>query len=495
MTAPRIALVPLDERPVTTTLPHQIGAVAGVIVDLPPAAALPHKRIPGDRGLLANWLQETAPTATAAVVSLETLGFGGLIPSRLSVEDELAVAARWELLRDLGVPVHASSVILRTPNADDADEEPTYFAAHGRALHAWSASLHHGQPDSSTVPAAVRSDFLNRRLRNHLLNLRALRLTSEGVLKSLMIGADDTAVWAVGSVELQRLRDWISWLELGDRARAYAGADEVGAVLVARVLAHTLTRRLTVAVVAADPDRMRLVPRYESRPLIEAVNEQVAACGAIGTDEWTKADLVVVVHPPDPQGGDLAIDPPTTLDEDSAHRTAALVSQLVDDGCRVTVADCGLPNGAHDSLINALRFRLGDWDRLAGFAGWNTASNSVGTAVAIGVAYLVGVQLGTFDGLAHARLLRSRLLEDWGWMAVERGRIRTEQGTDLTRHDAVAPDSPLIGLAESRLAHRLAELDPAWRLKPGSFRFPWARTAEVDFELEPSAGSPPVPQG
>jgi hypothetical protein len=481
----RIALVPLDERPVTTRLPRQVAAVAGVDVLLPPPEALPRKRGPGDLDRLRAWLIEAAEGVDAAVVALDTLGQGGLIPSRIGAADELTIAARWEPLARLRIPVHASIVILRTPDADDADEEPDYFADHGRAIHAWSASLHRGHPEPGQIPVPVKSDVLGRRLRHHVLNLHAVQLAHRNVLDSLAIGADDSAVWGVGSLELQWLRNWIDWLDLGGRVRGYAGADEIGTTQVARAITATEPAAVRVAVLAADTDRLRLVPRYESRPLADTITDHLAACGAVPAVDRTTADLILVVHPPEDGRKDLAIEPPEHLDDEAARRSAALITELVDQGHAVAVADCGLSNGAHDTLIQELRSRLGDWDRLAGYAGWNTAGNTVGTAVAAGVTYVVAQRQGRFDPAAHAQLLRHRLLEDWGWMARERGRIRAELGTDRTRHDHVPPDSRVIADAETRLADRLHDLDPGWQLVPGSVRLPWDRTAEIDFRLQP----------
>lgn len=42
--APVVALLPLDERPVTGRLPAMVGAVAGAQVLLPPVSLLPRSR-------------------------------------------------------------------------------------------------------------------------------------------------------------------------------------------------------------------------------------------------------------------------------------------------------------------------------------------------------------------------------------------------------------------------------------------------------------------
>ena len=92
----RIALVPLDDRPVNTELVRDVAAIAGATVDIPPAPLLPNYRSAGDADGIGAWLLDLSRGALdAAVVSLDMLGYGGLIPSRIS-HDALRVVLQHE---------------------------------------------------------------------------------------------------------------------------------------------------------------------------------------------------------------------------------------------------------------------------------------------------------------------------------------------------------------------------------------------------------------
>ncbi|GAB3838477.1 DUF4127 family protein [Kribbella italica] len=479
----RLILLPLDERPATTALPQLVGAVAGVQVVLPPAHLLPRLRSPGEREDLGKWLVQQAPGAAGAVVALETLGLGGLLPSRLGAEGLSQVLNSWEVLRELRVPVHASAVVMRTPDADEAFEEPEYYARHGRALHALSAEMHRGSEIRTPVPAAVAADFFGRRLRNHTLNLAALSLAQQGILTTLVIGADDTARAAVGTAEQQWLGRWRDWLDLGRTVLTYPGADEVATVLTVRAILHEAALTSPRVKVHAVAGLDRVAP-YENVPVGDTAAGQIAAAGGqlVGDD---RADLHLVIHPPARGDGDFNLDPPATTDLNAAALTAELVLALLAADAQVAIADCAYPNGADPALMAALRDRLGTgWDRLAGFAGWNTAGNTIGTALAHALATVVGQRLGSFDPAAHARLLRHRLLEDWGWMSCARAELRATIGSDPGHHDHIDPDSAATRDAHRLLAERLAEIDPGWRIE--NVRFPWNRTFEIDFEVNPA---------
>ncbi|MGV8909851.1 MAG: DUF4127 family protein [Propionicimonas sp.] len=492
MSGLRIALVPLDERPVCTDLPGMVAAVAGAVVTTPPVDLMPRFRTPGHPAGLARWLEAQAHSADAAVVALETLGHGGLVPSRLGAEPAGTVAHQWEMLRGLAVPVHASTVVMRTPDADDATEEPAYYESYGRALHRLSAVLYEqagGTADDEAVIAArravpdeVRRDFFARRRRNHELNLHALGLAADGVVQTLVVSADDTAVAAVGSAEHQWLRNWIDWLELGDSVLAYPGADEVGAVLVARVLVRASGAPMRVSIEADRPEALDRIAAYENVPVRVTAERQVAAVGGVVVAP-EDADLHLLVHAPQP--GDWALAPPATTDPEAAAATAARAAALAHAGQCVAVADCAQANGSDPALVAALAGCV-PLPALAGYAGWNTAGNTLGTAVAHGVATVIGQRAGTFDALAHQRLLLHRLTEDWAYMAVVRGAVRAARGGDCHRHLMVEAGDPVVVDIESRLTQQLRTLPgfPGWRIRPGSVHLPWQRLFEVGFELE-----------
>src|SRR5699024_12244218 len=90
------------------------------------------------------------------------------------------------------------------------------------------------------------------RRRDHRLDLYGRRLGEVRVLTSVALTADDAAGWAAGSAEQQSLRHWLRALPRARRTAMYAGADEVGAVLVARLLAQRYGRAPQIQLRCAD---------------------------------------------------------------------------------------------------------------------------------------------------------------------------------------------------------------------------------------------------
>jgi hypothetical protein len=89
----RIAILPLDDRPVNYDYPRLLAAIAGLQVELPPRAWLGNPWRAAQHEQLIDWLRQTAPTADGLIVAVDTLAYGGLIPSR-SNPDSFEQAAR-----------------------------------------------------------------------------------------------------------------------------------------------------------------------------------------------------------------------------------------------------------------------------------------------------------------------------------------------------------------------------------------------------------------
>ena len=89
-----ILLLPLDSRPVCSTMVQKLGALAGLNVILPPKSYLDNYQTPSDRQKLFQWLQTNQLLCDYSIISADNLLHGGLLAARMntatpSEEDEL----------------------------------------------------------------------------------------------------------------------------------------------------------------------------------------------------------------------------------------------------------------------------------------------------------------------------------------------------------------------------------------------------------------------
>lgn len=477
-----VTLLPLDDRPVNTGHVAGLAGTAGTRLRLPPAGLLPARGVPADMDGTARWLERAAGDSDAVVVSVNQLACGGFVASRRTTEPLARTLARLDVLRRIRaarpeLPVHAFVTLMRTRKTDGAGAEPEYWDGYGRRFFALSEELYraeHGRPDAAAraraeIPEPFVADFFTRRMRLHALQLACVELVAEGVVDTLSILVEDSTVESVSTSEREWLESWIARLGLGGRIRCLPGADEAGAVLTTRAALEHAGLRPRVAVACPDPDALGRIAAYEDVPVGDTIADQIAAIGAVLVEDADRADLVLAVHPPGlpPRdwcsGQDQAERP-----GDDAARLAVRVRDLLDAGRPVAVADVADANGADPALVTALR-AAGLLPRLAGYAAWNTAGNTIGSALAQGCSRLLA------DGdrrlAEHARTLTHRLLDDWGYQT------RARSGVSTARPD----------LVERELGDLLADLGPPadkFRIVPGSVCFPWDRPFEIAFELE-----------
>lgn len=491
----KIGLLPLDERPVNTRCPRMVAAVGGHELRLPPAGLLSRFRAPGDCDALAAWLAEQAAVCDALIVSCEMLGYGGLIASRVSDEPADTVIARLEALRRLrerhpALTIYGLNVIMRVSRHNSAVEEPLYWAEHGAQLYRLSQLMHRaelGQGVSAelataraALPPEIIKDFIARRHRGNLVNRAALGLLADGVFDTLALTSDDTSPYGQPAREKRLLARRAELLDIpGERLLMYPGADEVAAALVARLLNRSAGRAPTFQPVYLFPGGGEQVAPFEDGPVAVTVERQVqAAGGRLVTDG--PADVTLFVHPPLAPDAEWPGDYPDDAYPAARHADllagAAQIARALAQGQRAALADVAYANGASHTLMRALA-QQADPLRLAAFAAWNTAGNSIGAAVAQASAALDG------DDAANRRLLLHRLVEDWGYQTVARHDLRawlrqtTGSSEPAADHLRAAAD-----WTAARLRQFMADSGLPGRLD--SVTLPWGRTFEVDFNVE-----------
>ncbi len=510
----RVALVPLDERPVNTRYPQMLGAIAGADVLLPPAEVLGKQKTPSDRDAVANWLAEAARTADAAIVSAEFLLYGNLINSRISQDSALDVLPRLKPVEAIGAsgkPVYLFGLITRVSNADDCVEEPDYWATWGTRFYKFSALLHKQDAGELTddetqslqtlrdeLPPDLVNDWLARRLRNHAVNLALLDLAARARVHFLLLTSDDTSPWGTPSREKAWLMSWAKILgpAVQNRVLLHPGADEVGSALLARFLCEARNVSPRIYPLYAVPGGKEITAPYEDRAVRLTVEGQIHACGATLAATPEDADIILGVTPPSPRRTEWRTDFAGMERADREGFYKNFLSELGkwQQNKPVAIGDVAYPNGADPLLMELLLapdcpVQPG---ALAAFGAWNTAGNTLGVVVAQAVCSLFIGNDPTRQAAQNA-FLTHRFLEDWGYQTLVRREARTANRAAFGTNDPNPQDDEQIAFTaqsiETGLQTILTRLQErgvgvGLSLKSGSVRLPWNRTFEADFDLE-----------
>ncbi len=501
-----IVALPVDGRPAVRSQVQALVACAGWQLRMPEVAALGHFRVPADRDALAQWLLEAGDAADAFVLSLDMLVYGGLVPSRFIPDTLAALRQRLVLVETLkarwpGKPVFAFAATLRISNNHVADEEKPYWAQHGAQLWAWSyhgdhaavtgdaASAALAQEAAASIPAAIRDDYFATRQRNFEVTRRALRLVQRGAIDRLVLPQDDTAQWGLNIAERRALQAEAAALGLQSRVAIYPGADEVMHTLCARVVSQLEGwAPLRVALAPSDPTRIgELRALYEDRPVLESVASQVQAVGAVLTADEATADVLLALHSQGTAQGDHAMQRALPTAAHHALHNAQTISsswcarlrEWQASGRPLLLADLAYANGGDPELLALLGTNAhpGLLPLPQAYAGWNTASNSLGSLLATAV-----LAQGRWHEAPARQALALRLLED----GLYQGQLRQALRDSVDESRATPAD--LLGAA------RAAVIAPAnaWAAALGlgfavaDVSLPWGRTFEIDLQLAPT---------
>ena len=138
----KIAFLPIDNRPVCYTLPKII-----LGIDKSIEFYLPKRELLGDLTKSANieglfeWLNNL-PKVDAIILSLDTIAYGGLIPSRRCPETFEQILKRIEYLKEIllkkDAEIYAFSSIMRISNNNYNDEEKIYWKDFGEKIFKYS---------------------------------------------------------------------------------------------------------------------------------------------------------------------------------------------------------------------------------------------------------------------------------------------------------------------------------------------------------------------
>lgn len=499
MSARRIVALPVDGRPVVRAQVQSLVASAGWELAMPAVADLGHLRRPADRDRLAAWLQAEAPGAAGFVLSLDMLAYGGLVPSRFIPDGLDALERRLALLPALkaahpGAPVYAFAATMRISNNDVNEEEKEYWREYGSLIWRWSylsdRSAVRGDPEdaaaaqaaAAAIPADIREDYLATRARNAALVERALGLVADGTIDRLVLPQDDTAEFGFNIAERRRLERRVVELGLDQRVAIYPGADEVMHTLCARMVgALEGAAPLSFHLHCSDPVHVgSLRALYEDRPLLAAVASQVAAVGGRIAARPEDADVILAIHTSGPAQGDWAMGRPLPQALAPAPDWLAALAAWHAAGKPVALADLAYANGGDPVMVGALA-RVLPLRGLAAYAGWNTASNSLGSLLAQCV-----LARADYGAPANRAVLCLRLLEDLLYQAVVRQAVRL--GAQEAGLDAEA--------LRERVALAFGSHADAWARGHGlgfevaRVYLPWDRSFEIGIELVPAGATP-----
>lgn len=443
----KIAYIPLDERPCNYSFPSlltglsETGSSSQGEVNLvrPDLNLMGNKKTPGNTEKIWEWLVEEAMDSDGLILSIDTLLYGGIIPSRLhhlTLEECKNSLARLLRIKEINpkAKIYAFNLIMRCPKYSSSDEEPDYYADWGSDIFHYG-KLHHlisenlaSEEDKNQyenlkqqLPKEVIDDYLLRRKINVEVNKMVLDFVSNGIIDFLIIPQDDSAPYGWTAIDQQDVRGAIAANNLELNVYMYPGADEVGCTMLAKMLNTFKGKRPLVYPVFSSTQGPSVTPLYEDRPLMETLKYQILAAGGLIASNITEADFALFVNSPVEPMMEAAYQDCLSTKYQVNRNLIDFVEQLeftiISRKIPCVVGDVAFANGSDLGLLKLLK-KKNLLFALAGYAGWNTSSNTLGTCIAQGMLHNIYGPSQT-----HTNFLALRYVEDAGYCSIVRKNI------------------------------------------------------------------------
>lgn len=443
----KILFVPVDDRPVSYSQPIQVLEAAGFEMIVPPVEYVNRNLEDGSINELWDWLEENATSADAAVISADAMLYGGLIPSRsheFPIEDLNARLNRFNTLhkKNPKLKIYLLSSVMRAPylGTPGSIEEPPYYAQYGEALYKYGALSDKketvGLTDSESeeleywqknIPEEYFVDWFLRRRKNLFVTETLVDLTADGVISYLIVGLDDHHELSQTRREERELNAYAQKKNLSkEKFQILSGIDEFGLVLLTRAVNDLREETPKVFVRYNKGVGALAFPAYSDEVVSESVEDELKIMNGEIVTNPNKADLIFLVNT-DPTGETYHShnSSPFTRDtdfnpyapRDGTRYFVDMVERYVKQGYPVGVADITFGNGSDNPMMNLLKRRRLLF-KLKSYAGWNTATNSIGFALSTGI---LTKYMSDED---KDKILAMRYLDDWAYQA----NVRTEVG-------------------------------------------------------------------
>jgi hypothetical protein len=500
----KIVVIPLDERPCNYNFNHMLALGTDYQVVVPPMEIMGDKKEIGQVEKIWDFMKEEIKDAHGVIISIDTLLYSGIIPSRLHSYNETDLKAKLSQLQALkeinpDLTIYAFSLIMRNPSYSSNEEEPDYYADWGREIHrfgyinhkheigiATESELNELKSINERLPKEYLTDYLDRRAINLKVNQKVLELVKENLIDFAIIPQDDSSPYGLTAKDQKIVRQSIEDLEIGLKVYMYPGADEVANTLLARMINVDLNKRPLVYIKYTSIGSGSIIPLYEDRLLNETLKYHILAANGLVATSVYEADLILIVNAP-PSHMIEASNANRRGIEYDAFRNLIEVVEYADYAIHtlhkpVVVGDVAYANGGDLQLVQLLS-QKGLLFKLAGYAGWNTSSNTLGTCIPQGMIYL---HYG--ERKEHLDFLALRYTEDVGYCSHVRGLVAknhlSKMGFNSRQVDGQRGSVSQLVKSQLDLFNEKFIKDDQFSLKITDCYMPWRRMFEVGLKVE-----------
>lgn len=435
----KIVVIPLDERPCNCDYLKELPLPKGIELVLPGEELLSKKKISCNYTNLEKRLLDNTKDADYLIVSFDTLLYGGIIPSRIQNLELNEILDRSKIIYKIkennpNIKIFANNLIMRCPSYDSSDEEPDYYENFGYSIFRYGQLVDKESHDhlndeeiaekkqlEKKIGKSIIEDFVNRREKNITALLNNIKFVKDGLIDFFVIPQDDCSELGFTAIDQRKVRKYIYDEKLEDKVIIYPGADEIGLTLIARVLNDYFKKKTKFFVFYSSNLGKNAIPMFEDRPISETIKYHIYAVNGLIVSNISEADVCLGVN----LGSEF-------LDKNDKRWYIAYgknrnilsfvdtINYILSLNKYCGIADCAYCNEADHELIRHLN-KKDLLFKISSYAGWNTSSNTLGTAIANLISYYYSQ-----DEVRKNFSLYYRYVDDYIYMANVRSKLNEQ---------------------------------------------------------------------
>lgn len=416
----KILLVPLDGRPPCRQFVINAGHIADYEVISPPSQIQDYYSLPGDTAALKPWLLENMKGSHALILSIDQLLYGGLLAAREKDASQAEISSMLEFLKELHflypeVPIYAFSILPRLAPQDTIDGyyERRWLMDYSRLMGKKACGLPVDDGAIRELEENISPESMEKYLshfhENTALNKSLIDLASAGIFKRLVLGQDDGEAYSIPNIEKESLRRYLAEKGISEEQVFLThGADEIALSLLAERKNEDSGLQPRIFFAYNDSESPNRIMPYMAVTTGETVLEKLRMLHALPVSSPEEADFTLFVSTNDSDKDTLG----------SRLESARCLSRLHQQGHPVALVDLSKHFQWAEILLPQLIQTNYPINALIAYSGWNTTSNSIGTALAqacLFTAQKKQIQTGEETlrlYAANLTFLQNRILED-----------------------------------------------------------------------------------
>lgn len=494
-------VIPLDERPCNYNYVQYLARDTHTSLLLPPKTILGDKKIKANLQMLDQWIFDNLNDVSAIILSVDMIVYGGIVPSRLHSDDVETLKTRLNIIKDIKkhnkfLKIYSYNLLMRNPTYSSSDEEPDYYELYGKEIHLQGVYTHKQNLGIITaseeeellliknkLPRDIYEDYTGRRHKNLVINKAVIDLLAQDVLDYLVIPQDDASAYGLTVMDREHLKAYIDEVKIRNNLIMYPDADAVVDALFSRALLEENNVKPNIYVQFANNDAKVLIPKYEDIPLGDSIPLQIQASGSMMTNDIHSADIILMVNA-SPAMMDIYSEEYKVISQNSKRLNdleifVKKIKEYIESGQKVMIADIATANGSDNLLMK----KLIEYDllfSLAGYAGWNTSGNTLGSVIASGVMFFL---YGNTQ--SHLDFLGLRYVEDYLYMSKIRKEVTEKYLPDLNYNyfNAGEQRGKVAQIVEQLLHEKLRDLSSKYEIHITDCYMPWKRMFEVGVDV------------